>query len=145
MSHHLYYGHLDRCMPRVIHAEASQEDDGGFFARLGGLAPDPDDDAPTAKGLFQHMSRSNDENRADCHTPWEDRYNKIPGHTGHGLTTAEYLELEKRRLEGMKLAANYIRKNTDENNGNHSSASAACGSKHRSKPGTGNAQNVTTT
>lgn len=34
----------------------------------------------------------------------------LPIHTGHGLTTEEYLELEKRRLEGMKLAAIYIRK-----------------------------------
>ena len=40
---------------KVINHEANQEYDGGFFARLGGLEPDPEDDGPTAKGLFQHM------------------------------------------------------------------------------------------
>lgn len=101
-------------MRRNIEAEANQEDDGGFFARLGRLEPDTDNDDPPAKGLFQHMTPSNDdENRADCHTAWENRYNKIPGHTGHGLTTDEYLELEeleKRRQEDMKSVANYVRR-----------------------------------
>lgn len=110
MNQHQYYRHLGRGISRVIRAEANQEDDGGFFARLGGLEPDTDADGPTAKGLFQNMTRNNDENGADCHTPWENRYNKIRGHTGHGLTTDEYLELEQSRREGMKLAANYIRK-----------------------------------
>ena len=38
---------------------------------------------------------------------------KIPniiGRTGHGMTTDEYLEAEKQRQEGMKIAAKYIRK-----------------------------------
>ena len=42
---------------KVINHEANQDDDGGFFARLGGIEPDNDDDGPTAKGLFQHMHR----------------------------------------------------------------------------------------
>ena len=40
---------------KVINHEANQDDDGGFFAKLGGIEPDHDDE-PTAKGLFQHMS-----------------------------------------------------------------------------------------
>ena len=32
------------------------------------------------------------------------------GHTGHGLTTDEYLELEKRRRESMKQAKEYMRR-----------------------------------
>ena len=40
---------------KVIEHEANQDDDGGFFAQLGGLEPDPEDDGPTARGLFQHM------------------------------------------------------------------------------------------
>ena len=41
---------------KVINHEANQHDDGGFFARLGGIEPDHDDE-PTAKGLFQLMAR----------------------------------------------------------------------------------------
>jgi len=41
---------------KVINHEANQDDDdGGFFAKLGGLEPDPEDDGPTARGLFQHL------------------------------------------------------------------------------------------
>ena len=43
---------------KVINHEANQDDDGGFFAQLGGIEPDnDDDDGPTARGLFQHMNR----------------------------------------------------------------------------------------
>src|SRR5690625_39272 len=42
---------------KVVNHEANQDDDGGFFTQLGGLEPDPEDDGPTAKGLFQHMHR----------------------------------------------------------------------------------------
>src|SRR5699024_5481434 len=38
---------------------ANQDDDGGSFARLGGLEPDHDDE-PTAKGLFQHWDTERD-------------------------------------------------------------------------------------
>ena len=41
---------------KVINHEANQDDDGGFFAKLGGIEPEHDDEGPTAKGLFQHMS-----------------------------------------------------------------------------------------
>src|SRR5699024_5272143 len=45
---------------KVIEHEANQDDDGGFFARLGGLEPDPEDDGPTARGLFQHWDTERD-------------------------------------------------------------------------------------
>lgn len=41
---------------KVINHEANQDDDGGFFAQLGGIEQDHDD-GPTAKGLFQLMAR----------------------------------------------------------------------------------------
>lgn len=44
---------------KVVEAEANQDDDGGFFAKLGGLEPEPEDDGPTAKGLFQHIRCDN--------------------------------------------------------------------------------------
>src|SRR5699024_8115101 len=45
---------------KVIEHEANQDDAGGFFARLGGLEPDPEDDGPTARGLFQHWHTERD-------------------------------------------------------------------------------------
>lgn len=47
-------------MRRAINHEANQHDDGGFFARLGGLEPGPEDDGPTARGLFQHWDTERD-------------------------------------------------------------------------------------
>ena len=41
-------------MRRVINHEANQDDDGGFFAQLGGIEQDHDD-GPTARELFQHL------------------------------------------------------------------------------------------
>src|SRR5690625_521362 len=45
---------------KVIEHEANQDDDGGFFARLGGIEPDNDDDGPTTRGLFQHWDTERD-------------------------------------------------------------------------------------
>lgn len=52
MSQHQYYRHLEN----IINHEANQNDDGGFFAQLGGIQPDHDDDGPPARGLFQNMN-----------------------------------------------------------------------------------------
>ena len=41
---------------KVINHEANQDDDGGFFAQLGGIELDDDDDGPTPRGLFQSMN-----------------------------------------------------------------------------------------
>ncbi len=110
-------------MRRVIEHEANQDDDGGFFAKLGGIDPEPYDDGPTAKGLFQHMSRYETEDiPGDYGLPvrpdiTRDNGGKLPtglttvtNRTGHGMTTDEYLEAEKQRQYGLKLATNYIRK-----------------------------------
>src|SRR5699024_2866005 len=45
---------------KVVNHEANQDDDGGFFAQLGGIEPGNDDDGPTAKGLFQHWDTERD-------------------------------------------------------------------------------------
>lgn len=89
---------------KVINHEANQEDDSGFFAKLYGPPEEQDDDGPTAKGLFQQMTRSNDENRADCHTPWENRYNRLPpglstiiNRTGRPILISPYPRQRKRR------------------------------------------------
>src|SRR5699024_4839938 len=41
---------------KIINHEANQDDDAGFFAQLGGIQPEHDDEGPTARGLFQHMN-----------------------------------------------------------------------------------------
>lgn len=46
----------------------------------------------------------------DGETAWPAKGGYIRGHTGHGLTTDEYLELEKRRQESMKSVVNYVRR-----------------------------------
>ena len=59
---------------KVIEHEANQEYDDGFFARLGGIEPDNDDDGPTARELFQNR----DVERDGPAVKWK----PIPGRTG---------------------------------------------------------------
>ena len=97
---------------KVINHEANQDDDGGFFAKLYGFQPEHDDDGPTARGLFQTVDFNRNSYVYRTSIPqhvWPKMPNII-GHTGHSMTTEEYLEAEKQRQEGMKLAAKYIRK-----------------------------------
>ena len=62
---------------KVIEHEANQDDDGGFFARLGGLEPDPEDDGPTARGLFQHVDYTRHkaaQEYLNANTSWDNWY-----------------------------------------------------------------------
>jgi len=78
-------------MRRVINHEANQDDDGGFIAQLGGIQPEPEDDGPTARELFQHV---------DFTKPGTPVYAAKPGETYTPRNQPEYFYHGEPRADG---------------------------------------------
>jgi len=107
MSDHKYYGHLGR----NHHLEHNTEIETGREWIECTIC-----DKTWPLGLFQGIdfndSKGTPVRAATSPKPGRTGWNVIPGlgHTGHGMTTDEYLAAEMYRRESMEFAKNYMQK-----------------------------------